>query len=62
MKWISVRDALPTSPALVCAGGEYYLAVLVGDAADPSFMELHTCDLLPWPSHWTDLPLPPATD
>lgn len=61
MKWIAVSDALPNGPALICAGGDYYLAVLVGDEADPSFMELHSCDLLPWPSHWMSLPIAPTT-
>ena len=60
MKWTAVTDALPADAALICADGIYYLAVLVGTAADPAFMELHSSDLLPWPSHWMNLPPPPA--
>ena len=61
MKWIAVTEALPSDAALICADGVYYLAVLVGSAADSAFMELHSCDLLPWPSHWMPLPGPPPT-
>ena len=61
MKWIAVTEALPSDAALICADGVYYLAVLVGFAADSVFMDLHSSDLLPWPSHWMPLPGPPPT-
>ncbi len=59
MAWISVSDALPSEAALICADGVFYLAVLVGTATDLAFMDLHSSDLLPWPSHWMSLPPPP---
>ena len=61
MKWIAVTEALPSDAALICAEGEYHLAVMVGSEEDPAFMDLHSCDLLPWPSHWMPLPGPPPT-
>jgi len=60
MKWIAVTEALPADEALICADGVVYLAVLVGTAADRAFMDLHSSDLLPWPSHWMTLPAPPS--
>ena len=60
MKWIASSAGLPTGDALIFAGGAYYLAVLVVGAGPPGFMDLHTADLLPWPSHWMDLPPPPS--
>lgn len=62
MKWTAVSEALPSGAALVYAEGALYVAVLVDDGTDQAFMELHTCDLLPWPSHWMDLPPPPGPD
>ncbi len=60
MEWIAVTEALPEDAALICADGVLYLAVLVGTAADRSFMDLHSSDLLPWPSHWMSVPKLPA--
>jgi hypothetical protein len=60
MKWTAVSEGLPDEAALIFADGAYYLAVLVGGTSDPVFMELHSSDLLPWPSHWMSLPPPPA--
>ena len=61
MQWKAVSEGLPRGPALILVDGACYVAVLVGTAQEPAFMELHTSDLLPWPSHWTELP-PPPTD
>ena len=61
MNWIATSDRLPTGPVLVHANGECYLAELVGkNRATAGFIELHTSDLLPWPSHWMPQPAPPA--
>lgn len=60
MTWRAISEGLPADPALIFAEGVYYLAVLVEGDGDPVFMDLHSWDLLPWPSHWTDLPPPPT--
>ena len=61
MKWIAITERLPTGPGLVHAGGECYLAELVDrNSASAGFIELHTSDLLPWPTHWMPRPAPPA--
>jgi hypothetical protein len=61
LRWISVAQALPEHEVLIYCRGEYRLAVLLaaGDA-DPVFMDVHSSDLLPWPSHWMELPSPPG--
>ena len=59
--WTAIDDALPSDAALICVDGIYYLPILVGGPEDAAFMDLHSSDLLPWPSHWTSLPpLPPG--
>lgn len=62
MNWVAISEGLPTGPVLVWADGEVYVAVLVGGHADPerAFMDIHSSDLLPWPTHWRKLPEPPA--
>lgn len=59
MAWTVVSDALPSEAALIFADGVYYLAVLVDAAGEAAFMDVHSSDLLPWPSHWMGLPSPP---
>ncbi len=59
MAWTAVSDALPSETALIFADGTYYLAVLVDSPEAPAFMDVHSSDLLPWPSHWMSLPPPP---
>ncbi|MFA9201472.1 MAG: hypothetical protein ACEQR8_09875 [Cypionkella sp.] len=61
MDWIAIGDSVPADAALIFAEGEYYLAVLVSGAegSAPAFMEVHSADLTPWPSHWMPLPAPP---
>jgi hypothetical protein len=61
LRWISVSESLPGTEALIHCDGEYRLAVLVGTGeADPVFMDVHSSDILPWPSHWMALPAPPS--
>lgn len=60
MAWIAVSDGLPSETALIFADGAYYVAVLVGSPGDAAFMDIHSSDLLPWPSHWMSLPPPPG--
>lgn len=60
--WTAVSERLPTEAALVFAEGAYYLAVVVDPASDPAFMDLHSWDLVPWPSHWMELPPPPPAE
>ena len=62
MRWIATSDLLPTEEALVLVDGAYHVAVLVGDDAEDgaAFMDVHSSDLLPWPSHWMSLPPGPA--
>lgn len=58
MRWVASDDQLPSGAALVYAEGGYYLAVLVAEpnGSEPAFMDLHSADTLPWPSHWMPLP------
>jgi len=63
--WISIADRLPAGPVLIYADGECHVAELVGSGpgASLAFMDVHTCDILAWPSHWMevpDAPLPAA--
>lgn len=62
MTWIPVEHSLPSAEALILAEGVYYLAILVADpdGGEPAFLDIHSSDLLPWPSHWMELPPPPA--
>ena len=60
MQWRAVSEGLPTGVALIFADGACYVAVLVGDGDNPTFMDPHTSDLLPWPTHWMELPSAPA--
>lgn len=62
MTWTAVSEGLPTDAALIFAEGAYYLAVVVDAATDPVFMDLHSWDLVPWPSHWMELPPPPTAE
>ena len=59
MAWTALSDALPSEAVLICVDGEYYLAVLVDADGEAAFMDVHSSDLLPWPSHWMSLPPPP---
>ena len=57
--WIKTSDALPSGEVLVYVDGTFHIAVLVSAAGgDPAFMDVHSSDLLAWPSHWTSLVAP----
>ncbi len=60
MSWIRTSDELPSADALIYADGAYHVAALVSGAGDPAFIDVHSSDLLPWPSHWMALPPPPG--
>ena len=62
MTWFAVDERTPSRPVLVYAGGDYYLAVLVEEpvGSEPAFLDVHSADLVPWPSHWAELPEPPS--
>ena len=62
MQWIAISERLPAGPALIYADGECHVAEIVGDSAGSSlaFIDLHSSDLLPWPSHWMPCPQAPA--
>jgi hypothetical protein len=61
LRWIAVSEGLPTEDVLIYCEGEYHVAALVGASdPDPVFMDAHSADQLPWPSHWMTLPPPPG--
>ncbi len=60
LSWIAISDRQPSGDVLIFADGQYYLAVLIADPPAPGFVDIHSCDLLPWPSHWMALPDPPT--
>ena len=64
MTWIPVSLQCPAGPAIIYGGGEYHVAELIGDVADgdAAFMDLHSCEPLPWPTHWMQLAEPPPAD
>ena len=60
MNWIATNDRLPTGTVLVHVAGECHLAELIGKGTkSPAFIDIHSSDLLPWPSHWMPQPKPP---
>ena len=61
MEWTLITEAVPEDAVLIFSEGGYYVAVIVDPTTDPAFMDVHSGDLLPWPSHWTKLPLPPSS-
>ena len=58
MDWIRMSDSEPTAEVLIYTGGEYRIAVLGRDGDEPAFVDVHSSDLLPWPSHWMALERP----
>jgi hypothetical protein len=61
VRWTAISEALPDGEVLIYCAGEYRLGVLVDGDADPGFMDIHSSDMLPWPSHWMPLPRPPSS-
>lgn len=62
MRWITTAERMPKGDVLIFAEGQYHVATLIGKrgAKDVDvFMDVHSSSLLPWPSHWSDLPPPP---
>jgi hypothetical protein len=62
MEWKAISEGLPAGAALIFAEGEYHVAVVVDGESDPAFMGVHSWDLLPWPSHWMELPPAPSAE
>lgn len=62
MRWIATSDDLPSEEVLVLVDDGYHVAVLVEEDSESgaAFMDVHSSDLLPWPTHWMRLPPPPA--
>jgi hypothetical protein len=63
MNWISLAVEVPRHEVLVWSEGKYFVAILVPSqsGADNAgdFMDVNSSNLLPWPSHWAELPEPP---
>ena len=64
MRWTPSKDRqVPSGEVLIYAEDCYYVAVLVEATADHrerTFVSADSSDLLPWPSHWMNLPPPPS--
>ncbi len=55
---VEVRWHLPKGEILVWAGDRPVVAILVTNGGR-DFLDARTLDLLPWPTHWMELPAPP---
>lgn len=64
MEWIPTSSREPSGQVLIYADGKYFVALLAKDPEDPldrgQFLDPCSCDLRPWPSHWTPLPAAPV--
>jgi hypothetical protein len=49
---------------LIYGDGQYHVAELIDvpSGAEAAFMDVHSSDLVPWPSHWLELVPPPKVD
>jgi hypothetical protein len=60
MQWKPISDDMPRTAVLLWSAGYCMVGCLVGDAGElPAFMDPRNDSLLPWPSHWMELPLAP---
>jgi hypothetical protein len=65
MGWISTNVRLPTEEVIVWVESKMRIALFVGTgphSAEPFCMDARSDELLPWPSHWHELPPKPPED